>query len=449
MTHVALIQTRTVLDEPVIYPIGLACLAPYLSKHEVRGFDLNGPYADPWRELRGFLGDFKPELVGISMRNIKIARPGVHVSAVAEFERAFREVRKQLPKATIVAGGAAFSLYGELLMKRYQEIDFGVFGEGEEILPALVEGQSPAEVPGLFYREAGRVAFTGPPQRLDFSASLGPDYGLFELSFYARTPFSVGVQSKRGCALSCIHCSDRFLLGNRIARRSPVRVVDDIARLSEHGVSEVFIADQIFNIPMSHAEAICDELLSRSLKVKWLAWFNERQLSRQFMEKAWQAGIQVFNFSPDSVSKEILKVLKKNTRPEDINQAVVLCKELGAKATYNFMVNGPEETFGSLFRLVRFLLWAKWQLGSRLKLHGSFVLAMRIYPHTELRDIALKKGLIQEDDDLLEPRYYNPAPLRYIVAAATKLLALAWNFKQHLRRSPPQPTAPACVPKEG
>lgn len=422
------------LDEPVIYPIGLACLVPYLEGHEVHAIDLNGPHADPYAALAGLLAEVKPDVVGVSLRNIKIARPGVHVSALAEFDAAFQTARRAAPKATIVAGGAAFSLYPDVLMKRYAEIDLGVFGEGEETLPRLIAAASPAAVPGVHYRSGDTLVATERPPRLAFSTSKGPDYTLFDLDFYGRTPFAVGVQSKRGCALSCVHCSDVYLLGNAIDRRAPARVVDDMQMLERRGIRQIFVADQIFNIPMTHAEAICDEILARNLKVRWLAWFNERQISKQFLEKAWAAGIDIFNFSPDSVSSEVLKALRKNARPQDIQHAILLCKEIGAKVTYNFMVNGPEETLASLSQLVRFLAWAKWHLGSRLKLHGSFVLAMRIYPHTRLREIAIQEGIIDADDDLLEARYYNPAPLRHVVGAATTLLTLAWKAKQRLRR---------------
>ncbi|MFN7971467.1 MAG: cobalamin-dependent protein [Acidobacteriota bacterium] len=423
------------LDEPVIYPIGLACLAPYLAGHEVHAIDLNGPYEDPYGELARLLGDVKPDVVGVSLRNIKIARPGVHVSALGEFDAAFETIGHAAPGATVVAGGAAWSLYPEVLLKRYEQIDLGIFSEGEEIFARVVNGEPIASIPGINYRKDGRPAATDRPARLDFSRSLGPDYGLFDVDFYRRTPYSIGVQSKRGCALSCVHCSDKFLLGNAIDRRDPRRVVDDIELLARRGVKDIFVADQIFNIPMTHAEAICDEILARGVKVKWLAWFNERQISKTFLEKAWAAGVDILNFSPDSVSAEVLKSLRKNARPEDIQNAILISKEIGARVTYNFMVNGPEESMASLYRLVKFLAWAKWQLGSRLKLHGSFVLAMRIYPHTELREIAVRKGLISEDDDLLEARYYNPAPLRHVVKAGTFFLTAAWKAKQKLRRA--------------
>lgn len=422
------------LDEPVIYPIGLACLAAYLDSHEVHAIDLNAASGDPYLALTRVLEDVRPDIVGVSLRNIKIARPGVHVSPLGEFDSAFATIGKAAPQATVVAGGTAFSLYAEVLMRRYAEIDLGVFGEGEEIFARVVDGTPVADNVGLYHRHGGAIAFTGRPPRLAFRDSRGPDYDLFDVDLYARTPFAIGIQSKRGCALSCAHCSDKYLLGNAIDQRAPERVVDDMELLYRRGVRQFFIADQIFNVPMRHAEAICDEILARRMDVHWLAWFNERQISKEFLQKCCDAGVDILNFSPDSVSTEVLRALRKNARPEDIRRAILISKEIGARVTYNFMVNGPEETMASLARLVRFLLWAKWQLRSRLRLHGSFVLAMRIYPHTELRDIAVRKGFIREDDDLLEPRYYNPTPLRHVVKAATTLLALVWRTKQRLRR---------------
>ena len=38
---------------------------------------------------------------------------------------------------------------------------------------------------------------------------------------------------------------------------------------------------------------------------------------------------------------------------------------------------------------------------------------MRIYPGTELRKIAITKGIIQQDDDLLKPVYYIAPGINY------------------------------------
>ncbi|MCK6518983.1 B12 lower ligand biosynthesis radical SAM protein BzaD, partial [Myxococcota bacterium] len=82
---------------------------------------------------------------------------------------------------------------------------------------------------------------------------------------YAESSFvSIGLQSKRGCALHCVHCSDTYLLGNAVRRRTPQAVVDEMQELRDRwGVKQMFFCDQIFNIPVEHSIAICKEIVDR------------------------------------------------------------------------------------------------------------------------------------------------------------------------------------------
>ena len=66
---VLLVQSYLGGNEPVVYPIGLACLVSSLKNHEIRVFDSNLS-ADPFQDLGVILKEFNPDIVGISLRNI-------------------------------------------------------------------------------------------------------------------------------------------------------------------------------------------------------------------------------------------------------------------------------------------------------------------------------------------------------------------------------------------
>ena len=79
--RILLVQAFTALDMELVYPIGLSYLAAHLpEEHEVEIFDNNlvRDQEDPYQVLANKVRDFKPDVVGISLRNIKVATPGLH-----------------------------------------------------------------------------------------------------------------------------------------------------------------------------------------------------------------------------------------------------------------------------------------------------------------------------------------------------------------------------------
>ena len=50
------------------------------------------------------------------------------------------------------------------------------------------------------------------------------------------------------------------------------------------------------------------------------------------------------------------------------------------------------------------------------------------------RQLAIKEGIIDENNDLTEPIFYNPAPLKYLVSIIGGCSHLAWNLKKILNK---------------
>jgi anaerobic magnesium-protoporphyrin IX monomethyl ester cyclase len=429
---VLLVQSYTMLDQPPIFPLGVCFLAAALPMHDVAICDLNtleNPFEDIERKIR----DWNPDVVGISLRNIKIFTPEKHIAYLDPHIELVRRIKKVRPDIRVIAGGSGFSLYAEVIMRKIPEIDFGVFGEGEITFPKLLADiDKPYNVEGIYYREKEEVIFTGPRPFLDFHKSLMPRWDLVDMTKYYNedSVTSVGVQTKRGCSQRCIHCSDTYLVGNNIRLRSAKSVVDELEILRDkYKVTMFSFVDQIFNIPIGHAEEICREMIGRKLDLQWTAWFNERHLTDNLLALIKQAGCIRMEFSSDSVSDTTLKKLHKNITAQDLKNSYQLAKKYDIDVTYNFMLNGPGETLLSLLQLAVFVLKAKLALGGRLKLHGLFMVITRIYPHTELRQLAIQKRLISEGNDLLAPVFYNPVPLKYVANSMIFFLKTLWKIK--------------------
>ena len=434
--RVLLIQAFTALDMELVYPIGLAYLAAHLDDHEVDIFDINLHRDDPYAALGARLDAFQPEVVGISLRNMKVGMPHLHTDDFAPQQETIAFIKQWSPDIKVLAGGTAFSLYAEAMMARVPGIDIGVWGEAEQRLPELLNNlDHPERVRGVYHRVGSEVVYTGPPPTVDFAELKPPRRDLVGHQPYLESSFvSVGVQAKRGCALRCVHCSDVYLVGHNIRMRTPKDVVDEMeAMVRDYGVRQMFFCDQIFNIPVSHAIDICKEIVDRGLEVQWSAWFNEHRktLPDELMIWLKRAGCGLLSFSPDHVDDRMLKNLDKNFRYVDMKYTVEIARKHDMDVEYSFFLNSPGEDLRSLMAILRFLIYARMRLGKRLRLFTLLMMQpIRIYPHTRLAQMAREAGVIPEDHDLIEGQFWNPGKLQYAVKGIQSTAASLYEARR-------------------
>ena len=422
----------------LVYPIGLAYLATALKEHEVSIFDPN-TVEDPLASLKEKIAQDPPHILGISMRYLE----GRHGVLILEWCKDLIEfVRNQVShEVRVIAGGPAFSLYALGVMKFVPEIDFGIFGEGENILPELLRNlENPEEVKGVFYRKGKDILFTGKNQRPNFDVFPEPRRDLLDMNPYLSEADAIGIQTKRGCALKCIYCSYPFLSGSKLRLRPPKEVVDEIENLvNNYGMEAFTFADNVFNIPLNHAEEICQEIIKRRIHVDWSAWFSEHYMNEEFVQLIKEAGCKKIELSPDGFSNRTLRQLGKDIRNKDIMRTYQILKKVGGvDVLYNFFIWPPGQNLIGLLKMVWFRIQAKHTLKHRLKQIG-FV-PIRIVPNSKLHDTAIKEGIIREDTDLLfSPALYWGSGARWIVSlikAGFKLRLMKNKFRMKMVKRP-------------
>jgi len=305
-------------------------------------------------------------------------------------------------------------MYAEEIMKRHPEINFGVYLEGEESMPELLDNlDEPWVVRGLFYRRNGQVHFTGVRQPLDFDALPEPRRDFVDIKKYMGNHGAIGVETKRGCVMECSYCTYPFLSGGILRIRFPKKVVDEIEHLIKaYGVEEIMFIDPVFNIPPEHAKEICREIIRRKVSIRWSAWCNPKYVDEEYMRLAMKAGCFSFFYSPDGFSDRTLDLLNKNMTQEDIIKTYSLTKRLKeARVAYNFFANPPGQNIGTLIRLLIFFLKTKIFLRSRLL--GFGLGYPRIEPYTPLYEMALRQGFLNKDTNLLPANKEGLADLFY------------------------------------
>lgn len=375
-------------------------MVPYLKKYGVAGYDANLPGRDFGTGVEA-AADFGADVIAISFRNVDTTQERDPFCYYPYFLEALRELRTRLPKAVIVVGGAAFSLYADEIMAAAPEVDVGIVGEGEGVIDAVIGAAGRYDaIPGVIYRRDGRTVKTSPAPLFNYAAALPPDRRVFNVRDYLFEPFAVGVQTQRGCPWRCAYCTYPALEGTRLRARPVAAVVDEIEALAREGVTTFTFVDAVWGATPARAKDICREIIRRQLNVKWKAYFSERHLDEELVDLALAAGAAEFTFSPDAADDKVLAQLGKDITAADLCRTLGIFKDRSsAVVSYSFFINPPGQTLGSFWKIVKFYLTAKRRLGKRF-LGASFG-NIRLERGAPLYELARAAGKLHRGMDLL------------------------------------------------
>ncbi len=383
-----------------VFPLGLACLARGLREkgHRIEVIDLCFSQ-DVEVDLKNVLQQFMPDLIGISLRNLDNLTYPTSISYLKEVEEVIQGCR-QSSRSKLVIGGSGYSLAPKELLE-HLDIDYGIVGEGEEILLNLVDSLekklpiSPS--PYLLIKERPLPPLVRGAQVSYLST---PDRTLFNTRRYLEEGGMLNLQTKRGCPFSCIYCTYPLLEGKKVRLREVDEVIEEIRHLiQEQGTDYIYFVDDIFNYPVSFAEKLCRRMAEEKLKVKWSAFVNPGFLTENLLKWMKEAGCAGIEFGTDSGSDRMLKNFRKSFTIEDVVQASQLCSKLNVNHCHYLLFGGPGEEGGTIEE--------SFQLMDQLNPTAVIaMLGLRIYPGTELEQISLSQGVIGKDTNLIHPYFY-------------------------------------------
>ena len=390
---------RLIWPEPAP-PIGAAWVAEGLRRdgHEVRLLDLM--FADdPGGAIDGALADFDPELIALSIRNIDstwMASPAWSIPAAREL---VQRVTRQTD-APVLLGGAGPSLVAEETLKALG-LGVGVVGEGELVAPRLVRalaaGESLDGLPGVVQPGRPQVATA----HEDIWDHYAPAHDLVNYEDYVALGGGCGVQTKRGCAFSCIYCNYPILEGRRYRRRDPERIADEFeAVMRDQGIVDFGFTDSVFSFPRDHAREVCEAIERRDMGARWTAYVNPADIQEDLVAAMARSGCHAVELGVDVADEEMLARTKKGFGLTALERSVRLMHDHGIAIGAYALLGGPGETRASAERTLAFLDGLP-QVDAVV-----FTIGMRIYPGTELETLARDEGQVTPDDTLLEPRFY-------------------------------------------
>ena len=246
-------------------PLALETVAGTVPQHEVRILDMRSD-----SNLVETLQEFQPDLVGTTGFTAEVP----HAREVC------RTAKQTLPGVRVVVGGHHASM--SPVEFDTHDVDYVVIGEAEESFPRLLEaiegGAHPSNVPGIAYRENGKLIHTPPSvplkdldkipmPRRDLVESYRPGY------FFRFWDNVYTIETTRGCPYKCKFCSVWRFFGGKVRFKSPERVVAEVESLPAD-CDYFCVVDDNFLASMPRTRKIVQLMEERSIHKKF--WIQGR-----------------------------------------------------------------------------------------------------------------------------------------------------------------------------
>ena len=375
-------------------PMAFLSLSAYLrahGNHQINIIDGRAKLLDA-EKIKPLLREERPDLIGITAFSIE--RREAHRLA---------EMAKSLyPEVPVVMGGPYPTSDWEDAASD-PNIDYVVLGEGEITLQSLVEsleaGENYPEIKGLTYRCNGRIHCFGFP---DFIADLDTipmlAWDMIDLDFYfnnklkrssmnphQRSSRSAPLITTRGCPYHCTYCHNVF--GKTLRKRSIESVMEELKYLKrEKGVKEIDIIDDIFNLDIKRAKALCDRIVDEKLNIG-IAFPNglrADQMDEELVDKLKEAGCYRIIYAIETGSPEMQKAIKKHLNLKKAKKIIEYTARKGISTGGFFMLGFLDETEEQMKVTVDFAL--------KSRLHTASFFVVQPFPKTELFEQAVEAG---------------------------------------------------------
>lgn len=393
----AMPDTVDFIDNSALIPnLALVSLAGNLPGHEVKVLDL-ALYKPRIRQaLEKILGEFRPQLVGLSAMTFQFAT----MLKVARLVRGFD------PGIKIVAGGYHPSLMArELSAEESAPLDFIVRGEGEltlrELVTALERSQSDlGRITGLSYRQGDHWQHNPDRALLDLDQIQLPrrEARLADGFFFLDMSMDVA-ETSRGCPYNCKFCSIQRMYGNTFRRYPIPRIIEDLQAIRGRGTKSVFFADDNITHDIEHFRQVCRAIVQHGLNdMCYLTQVTAVGIAQnpELVAEMDRANFRIVFVGFESMEPAALKEMKKPTSPAINRQAAALLRQHKMAIIAGAIVGYPDDDRESVTRQIR-QIW-------RLKPDTIYAQILTPYPQTALRRELLEAGLIVNVDDY---RTYN------------------------------------------
>jgi len=289
------------------------------------------------------------------------------------------------PDRLLVLGGTFACESREQLFANFGNIDVLVKGQGEETLRELLTAGSPEGVPGLFYRDGGRIVET-PDRPIGIVPGLYPDRSLRKYPYRLFGSRIDTVYTSHGCPYRCTYCEFE---GQRWHSRSAEDIFDEIRSLGEES-RYVLINDNNFLEDPDRAIRLVDLLEEAGIRKTFWAQCRSAPLARRpdLVARLNSMGF-VLAMGVESAQDHVLRWLRKGYGKETNDRALENMKRTSIVIQAYYIIGNHRETAAEMLEIIDYSHkgWVDFICLNRL----------RCYPQSRLARIIADTGGIDVD----------------------------------------------------
>lgn len=378
-------------------PISLAYIAAVLEQKNICKIVDYPAQKLGWSEFIKDLNEFRPDTIIANLASL----------TYQDDIKSYKIAKSVNDRIRTVAFGGVFSNVVSL-MKKDACLDLFVCQEPEVAFKEIAEGRPFNDIRGIIYKENNSVVDNSEAVHIDDMDNLPyPSRDLLNNRLYIRpdtNKMQTEIEVSRGCPGKCIFCMAPLAHDKRVRVRSAENIVGEIEEcINRFKIRDFFFRADTFTWDKNWVIELCQEIVSRKLPINWCCNSRVDTVDAEMFSWMKRAGCWLVSFGIESGSQDILNRVKKGFTLDICRKAVKLCEDVGIKKYLNFMIGFPWDDENTIRQTLNF---AKELNGDMVE----FPLATP-FPATELYDVAIEKGLISDEELLVEK---IPIPTLYL-----------------------------------
>lgn len=347
--------------------------------------------------MKTIVAEFKPDLVVINTATASIEND----LAIA---RHVKEVWRHARTAVI---GIHVSVLPDDCLKMETALDYIIRGEPEwttaELSAAIRGDKDLSKIDGISCRIDDKIVHNKDRKFIeDLDILPFPAWHLIRPENYplpfSNKPFLL-VTTSKGCPHNCVFCPAKPYYGRKVRLRSPQKVVDEMEWVKEcFNVDEFLIWSESFTHNKDFAHSICDEILQRNLKIRWVCNSRVDTIDLDLLTKFREAGCWMIGYGVESGNQEVLNKSRKGVTIEQTRKAVKWAQKAGLEVTAHVIFGLPGETSHTANQTITFI--------KELDVEFAQFYCAVPWPSTDLYVAARKEGWLKTTDwSMLEQNY--------------------------------------------
>lgn len=369
---------------PPVPPLGLEYIGGVLisTGYEVEILDLCFS-EDIFKEIDEAVISFKPDIVGITVRNIDSALFLNNEFFLDEIKVIIDYLKKVYNLRVIIGGAGVIASPAEIL--EYLNSDFIISGPAEKDLPNILENLKNFSDKRIIYSTcSGKILNNRLISKINYQK-------------YFDKGGVAGFETHKGCSSSCCYCIEA---NTKVFFKSPDEVIREIKELLEIGCSHFHLCDSEFNENLEYCIDFCNTLKKESLDIKWAVYMKPDNFNKKLFHLMKETGVYLITLTVDTYKK-------CDMYWSDIERFIFSAKSTGIKVVIDLLTGFPYEKESEIKQHldnIRRPLPDSININTYIRLYKNTRISKMI-----LSDRNLRQNLINysSNEKLIKPVFFN------------------------------------------